>query len=68
MFEIGKEYWLELRIRGDKTHNMRGKVIEENNYMVKLEVVRNSVATEEIVPFARIINVNNVRDELKKDT
>lgn len=66
MFEIGKEYWLELRIKSDRTHNMRGKVIEENNYMVKLEVMRDGVAMEEIVPFVRIINVNNVRPELKK--
>ena len=67
MFEIGKEYWLELRTRGDKTHNMRGKVIEENNYMVKLEVTNRVGVSEEIVPFVRILNINNVRDEPRKD-
>lgn len=54
MFDIGKEYWFNL-ILGEREVNIKGKVIEENQFMVKIETAKG----DEIIPFVRIKNVNN---------
>ena len=41
MFDIGKVYWFRLETQKGNTINIQGKVIEENEYMVKIERTLN---------------------------
>lgn len=59
MFEIGSSYWFTLKSDRKDVVNIKGKVIEENSFMIK--IVRDS-GDEDIIPLVRIINVNKPRE------
>lgn len=60
MFEIGKTYWFSFNgIRTDKIISIKGRVLEENQFIVK--VVRDD-GVEEFIVIQKIINVNQVKD------
>ena len=60
MFEIGKIYWITIKSDLKEKVHLKGKVIEENQFMVKIE--RDNLS-QEIIPFQRILNVNEARDD-----
>lgn len=60
MFEIGKVYWLKLKSTiDDSLKNLKGKVLEENSFMVKIQM---DDGRETIIPFYRIIDVNEAKE------
>lgn len=58
MFEVGKTYWFTLKGHKVDCVNVKGKVMDENDYMVKVD--RNGVV--DIIPQSRILNVNEAKD------
>ena len=60
MFDKDKVYWFVLKGRlGDKEFRLKGRVIEENAFMAKIE--QDSGRTE-IIPLTRIIDVNEAKN------
>jgi len=60
MFELGKKYWI--RIKGElKDINLKGEVIEENKFMVK---IKQDSEKESIIMFNQILKINEAKDEI----
>ena len=62
MFDKDKVYWFVLKSRPgfkDDFFKLKGRVIEENAFMVKIE--QDSGRTE-IIPLSRILDVNEAKN------
>jgi hypothetical protein len=60
MFDVGVVYWFVLKGRkGFDEFRLKGKVIEEDSLLVKVETDRGN---KEIIPKARIVDVNEARN------
>jgi hypothetical protein len=63
MFDEGKTYWFCLKNRPgfktDEIFKVKGKVIEENSFMVKIQPDNGNA---EIIPLNRILDVNEARN------
>jgi len=55
MFEEGKEYWFEYESGNGKIFKLKGKIIEQNQFMIKIRTDRGK---EEIIPLRIILHVN----------
>lgn len=61
MFEVGKKYWVTVTDEEKKRYNnLCGEVMEENQFMVKIRMDNGNI---EIIPFARVFNVNPAKEK-----
>ena len=65
MFEIGEVYWFKIKGSGERKEvNLKGKVLEENSFMIK--IIQDS-GKESIIMFNQIIQINKTRDFYEED-
>ena len=57
MFEEGKSYWFKIKGNVREFVSIKGKVLEENQFFVKIQ---KDDGQEEILIFAKILDVNPV--------
>lgn len=55
MFELGKIYWVEVKGHTKDRVKFRGKILEENEFMIKLERDDGKI---EIILFNKILDIN----------
>lgn len=56
MFEIGETYWFKIKGSGERKEvNLKGKVLEENQFMVK---IMQDSGKEVILLFNQLLQIN----------
>jgi hypothetical protein len=58
MFEVGNTYWFIVKGDIKEQYSIKGKVLEENQFMVK---VQREDSTNQIITFNQIISTNKAK-------
>lgn len=61
MFEIGKIYWIVVKSDKYDKITFKGKLLDENQFMLKIEKENNKEI--EFIPLQTILSINEVRDK-----
>jgi hypothetical protein len=63
MFDVNKSFWFKLKGIKKNEVNVKGRVLEENNFFVKIQL---DDGKESIIPFVRVLDVNEIKEEYKQ--
>ncbi len=64
IFEQNKKYWFELSTFKGRNVSIKGEVLEETPYLIK---IRRDTGEENIIACARIVDVNLERNSRKAE-